>query len=260
MDEPIAKILPASGTCTTMSVDQKIEVMNAAPGELKGLDCPVCNNKGYVAFEKDGVFTLKECICMARRASLRRMKKSGLSGLLSLYTFSAYETPEPWQKTAKETAKRFVQEWAGQWFVITGAPGTGKTHLCTAIAAALMRQSKDVQYMLWRDEAPRLKALVNERDGYEPLMDEFKYADVLYIDDFFKGDVTAADRHLAFELINARYIQPRKVTLISSEHSIEELLNIDEAIGSRIYERSKGFRIKTPKQNWRLKGADNDRT
>jgi DNA replication protein DnaC len=70
----------------------------------------------------------------------------------------------------------------------------------------------------------------------------YKTVDVLYIDDLFKTGrgvgkkaqmPTEADINLAFEIINSRSIQ-RKPTIISSESTIYEILNIDEAIGSRI--------------------------
>ena len=141
----------------------------------------------------------------------------------------------------------------GKWFIISGNSGTGKTHLCTAICGELIKAGKEVRYMLWRDEAPRLKALVNDRFEYDRLISEIKRADVLYIDDFWKGAVTQADINLSFEILNARYNSKQKVTLISSERTIEQILSVDEAIGSRIYERSKGFYIKTPDENWRLR-------
>lgn len=107
---------------------------------------------------------------------------------------------------------------------------------------------------MWREMAPKLKALVNERELYEAKMDKFKEADVLYIDDFFKGNITAADINLAFELLNSRYNSRSKITIISTERTVEDLIEIDEALGSRIYERSKGFYIQTPPHtNWRLR-------
>lgn len=44
-----------------------------------------------------------------------------------------------------------------------------------------------------------------------------------------------ADLNLAFELINHRYIN-RLVTIVSTEHSPQELVSLDEATGSRIIE------------------------
>ena len=116
-----------------------------------------------------------------------------------------------------------------------------------------MKANKEVRYFLWRDEAPKLKALVNDREEYERIIEQVKRVDVLYIDDFFKGTVTPADINLAFEILNSRYNSDKLITIISTEMTIENILSLDEAVGSRIYERCKGFYIKTPKDNWRLR-------
>ena len=232
----------------------KIEAYNGTGGSLDGVDCAVCRNKGYVADARDGAIVMRECACMAKRRSLRRMRKSGLLGLLNCYTFDAFRTPEPWQKQARERAIDFAANGWGRWFVITGTPGTGKTHLCTAIAGAMLEAGREVRYMLWRTEAPRLKAIVNDREEYEREINQLKEAEVLYIDDFFKGSVSDADINLAFELLGDRYNKKSGSTMLSSEKTVEELLDIDEAIGSRIYEMSKGYCLKMPKKNWKQRG------
>jgi DNA replication protein DnaC len=66
--------------------------------------------------------------------------------------------------------------------------------------------------------------------------------------------VTPADVNLAFEILNYRYVNRRLVTILSSEKTIEEILDIDEAVGSRIFERCKGHYVKfVGKENWRLR-------
>jgi DNA replication protein DnaC len=115
--------------------------------------------------------------------------------------------------------------------------------------------------MLWRDEATRIKALINDYDEYDRLTNELKEAEVLYIDDFLKTQrgqqPTSADVNLAFEILNYRYNNPSLITIISSELTEDELLDIDEATGGRIYERAKkAFSIAGDrKKNYRIKGA-----
>lgn len=242
-----------SNTTDVTSGEAKAAVYNERKGDLGEFDCPICKNKGYVAYPEGHGIKLVECECAAKRRSLKRIKRSGLSSLLNTYTFEKFETASEWQKEAKEKAMKYLTDGLGSWLVITGTPGTGKTHLCTAVCKELIDAGKDVRYMQWRQEAPRLKALVNDRESYEDQIYKLTHADALYIDDFFKGGVTEADINLAFEILNARYIQPNTQTILSSEKTVEELLEEDEAIGSRIYERSKGFCIETPDENWRLR-------
>lgn len=186
---------------------------------------------------------------MTQRRSMKRIEKSGLADMVSRCTFETYKTDTDAAKSVKEKALRYVSEKSG-WFFICGQPGSGKTHICTAICGELM-QDRDLRYMLWRDAAPRLKALVNDATAYEKAMRQLKEADALYIDDFLKGKITDADINLAFELINARYNSTDKLTIISTERSIDDIADMDEAVGSRIYERSKRFCVKAPSVNHR---------
>ena len=96
-------------------------------------------------------------------------------------------------------------------------------------------------------------------------MEPLKTVAVLYIDDFFKPSrdesgqkrpPTAGDINIAFDILNYRYVN-NLPTIISTERTIDELLDIDEAIGSRIYQRTKGYCFsfrENRSRNYRLKG------
>ncbi len=247
----------------------KIDAMNELPGNLKGDDCPLCKNRGYIAYfdTEDCTIRNRKCSCMAKREALRILEQSGLSDSLERCTFESYSTPKEWQRRAKALAERFVANPDG-WFIATGGVGSGKTHLCTAICEKLIKSGVPTRYMQWRSDAPRLKALVNDREDYEAMINPFKRIQCLYIDDFFKTaksvnlrtgreevvQPTEGDINLAFEILNERYNNAKLITIISSEKSISEILGIDEAVGSRIYERSKNFLLEiSGGNNWRLK-------
>lgn len=144
---------------------------------------------------------------------------------------------------------------------ITG--NSGKSHICTAVAITLLKRGKEVKYMLWRDEASRLKAMVNEPE-YETIVKHYKTVDVLYIDDLFKTGKsensrkqrpTQGDINLAFEILNARYIS-KKLTIISSESTLPDLIDIDEAIAGRIKQKCGDYCLNIApdtSKNYRLK-------
>lgn len=229
-------------------IDVKVETLDDYG--LGGVDCPICNNTGHLLYRKDGITYAKECECMNKRRFLRRVKKSGMDDMLSRYTFDLYETPTAEWADIKQTAEAFCEAENG-WFFICGQSGSGKTHICTAICSKLIDKC-DVYYMAWRDESRQLKALMNTEE-LDQRLDQLKRVEVLYIDDFLKGGANDADIRLAFEIINARYNDTRLRTIISTEATLETLLRIDEALGSRIIERSRGYRCRSPKENWRLK-------
>lgn len=252
MFETVLQMAPANITCSTTPEEDRAAALNAMPGFLTDGVCSICKDKGFTAEVADGRMIARECECVKRRRVAKRIRLSGLGPMLQAQTLDSYIADEDWQKTALRKARDFCDDSKG-WFVIVGKPGTGKTHLCTGICGAMIEDGRDVRYMLWREAAPRLKSLVNDRAQYDREMDELKRCDVLYIDDFWKGAVTDADLNLTFELLNARYNDERKRTIISGEKSIEQIMGVDEAIGSRIYQRSAGYRIKTDGGNWRLR-------
>ena len=242
---------------------------NQSPGDLNevdGYDCQVCHNKGVIMLvvAPSGRWSTatKDCKCMKTRKTIRQMQRSGLKNVIRDLTFSKFEATEPWQKTLKQAAIDYAANPAG-WFYIGGQSGIGKSHLCTAICREFLLAGREVKYMLWRDEVTRLKALVTDGDEYHKLMDTYKRIEVLYIDDLFKTGrdkdnnpqrPTAADINAAFEIINARSLDAKLLTIISSECTTNDLLDIDEATGGRICEKAQVFSIAPDRtKNYRLR-------
>lgn len=237
--------------------------------EIDGYNCSVCKNKAYIVklVEKpNGTFGKEycDCKCVEIRRSIMRMKRSGLKDIIKDYTFDKFEASEPWQQSIKAAAMDYAKNQKG-WFYLGGQSGCGKTHLCTAICREFLLEGKKVIYMLWRDDIAKIKGLATYPEERQQMIDRFKQAEVLYIDDLFKTGrnpdgsdpkPTAADINAAFEIINYRYNNPSMLTIISSELNEDELLDIDEAVGGRIFERSKSISIsKDRSRNYRIRNA-----
>lgn len=248
-------------------------VLNKGKGDLDEIDgyhCKICNDKGNyykvsTNYDKPIAVCVK-CSCWNTRRILRKLAKSGLSNVIQKCTFDKYISEEEWQKQIKEKAKSFIND-TGKWFFIGGQSGCGKSHICTAICGAFLKKHKNVSYMLWVDDMKHLKNTITDNEAHTELINKFKTADVLYIDDLFKngkdrnGTVqppSAADIQMAFEIINYRYNNENLITIISSEKTLFDIMDIDEAIAGRITERvggKYGINIKADKKkNYRTKG------
>lgn len=248
-----------------MSDSKMIERYNAAVGNLNerdGYDCRICRNKGVVFVPVKTAFgadvAARDCICKEIRSSLKELKASGLVNPED-FSFEKYQTPEDWQKHIRETAQAFVNDEAAHWFYISGQTGAGKTHICTAITKHYIDKGYNCRYMPWRDTAVKLKTLAGDK-SYSEKITPYKDARVLYIDDFLKcksgTDPTPADINLAFELLNYRLGDKDKITVISSEFTIRQALEFDEATISRIYHRAGRYKLNIEKdmsKNYRLK-------
>lgn len=231
--------------------EEKCELWNESQGNLNeydGYDCPICKNKGYTVISREYLGGYEEvmrpCKCTKVRDAIIRMKNSGLEPIIKKYTFEKYIVSENWQKMMKDTAQAYAENPRGRWLFLGGNCGSGKSHLCTAAAIHLLKKGNSVKYMQWREEAVILKSLVNSEE-YQSKIKEYKDCDVLYIDDLFKtgrtdiGGIqrpTAADINLAFEILNFRIVN-QKITIISTEYTLSELVDVDEGIAGRIAEK-----------------------
>lgn len=243
----------------------KADAINNAPGDLTGHDCPKCLNRGSVAIPKeDGGVSFQDCGCMKIRRCVWEMERSGLKNIIREKTFETYTVTEPWQKAIREGAIAYADKLDG-WLLFCGQSGSGKTHLCTAVCRQRLLSGDEVRYMPWRDKIAELKAISLDSERRAEIIDGYKTAQILYIDDLYKigratdgtSNPTGADVSLAFEIINYRYIN-HLPTIVSTEKTPQELVEIDEATGSRIIEMAEGnvYSVtRDPKRNYRLRGV-----
>lgn len=243
---------------------------NNQVGTLTGYDCPICKNKGEIMVVRDGIKYYPECSCMKIRRCVENMQRSGLGELLNQKKFSNFNQTEEWQKSVVIKAKQFIES-DSNGFLFCGQSGIGKTHICTAISKALLNKGIPLKYMLWVDESKKIKQAVKDESKYAELVNELKNIQALYIDDFFKVSKRTApsdaDISLAIEIINYRYnlaqtSKKRYVTIISTEWTVKQLNDFDNALCGRLCEMAgKDFilHVYGEEKNYRLKTVMGDR-
>lgn len=230
--------------------------------------CQRCCDTGWISFEDERGRWVKKCSCRLAREAEQRLASSGLADAVQRQTLESFTATTPVQIRIKEVATRYLDRLLTAkrgdripWMYIGGNPGSGKTHICTAVCGQLLKHNIGVRYMQWLDEARKLKAVVNDED-FEDYVTDYTGVSVLYIDDLLKQKYspnpvfTEADIKIAFTILNARYIM-NKPTIISSEWSLlDHLLPADEGVFSRVYERCKGYTVdidRNPVNNFRLR-------
>jgi DNA replication protein DnaC len=237
-----------------------IDNYNATVGDLEYYDCPKCLNRGDFMKLVEGHQTLYFCDCMAIRRSNKLLLESGMAQQIEEKTFENYVCDEPWQKYLKDKCRSFVDSPTNCLF-LGGQSGSGKTHLCTAVCGRLVKQGKSLRYVLWRDIATKLQANIFNDEKYTTIADDLKNVEVLYIDDMFKLISTKSESGLkeleiAFKIVNDRELS-NKITIISTECTVESLAKLDEAIAGRIVKMATPDYVlqvgKDPKRNFRLK-------
>lgn len=206
----------------------------------KGCRCHECGDTKFIPYveyrsEIDRyLFSVGYCKCRNADMVNKKIEQSGLKNEIESKTFKSFVTDSHFRKALKDKAVEYlkdIKDGNKYWFYVGGQSGAGKSHICIAIANRFLQNNQRVVYMRWVDEMRNIKANLNDTSKIK----EFKDADVLYIDDLFKGGKCPSDYDVGvvFELLNYRDCN-NLVTIISSELTDCELRNIDEAVYGRI--------------------------
>ncbi|MGL5868969.1 ATP-binding protein [Clostridium chrysemydis] len=207
--------------------------------------CPICMGTG-MELVKDNIY--RKCKCSKLEHVKELWKKSDMGYDFLDKNFKSYNPVTVDQKHMKDLATSYFLEFdniknsISNSIMLLGQSGSGKTHLLTATAYKLIEEKGiGVVYMSFVESLTKLKQLkVNDTCKYQKSINKYKNAKVLFIDDLFKGKITEADILITFEIINYR-INKRLPMMISSERSILELKNFDNAIAGRMFNASKRF-------------------
>lgn len=248
-------------------LQKQIDWDNSRRGYLDdGFNCLKCRDKGVIygksSLRGDLVTeAVCECECMNKRRIVRLLNNSKLN--LRKYRLDGYHHSEKWQQSIYDGATSFLEGVFGSSFFIGGQSGCGKTFICSAICIELVkRQSRKIEYMLWKEDSTYLKQIINDPKEYQPELDRFQKVEVLYIDDFFKTgkneSPTTADVQLAFTILDYRY-RNNMPTLISSEFTLGRINQIDAAIAGRIKEMCGDYTYsikEDSKKNYRMRCND----
>lgn len=211
---------------------------NAAADELK---CPYCQGRGMILDFERNVAT--PCSCQAERKVAALLRASHISAGFLSRTFDNFQTADMHPKIveAKESCRRYANNFADvknneqNSVALLGDTGAGKTHLACAIGVQVIQQGHfRVRYFQHQEGMAELKANL---DLKAERVEELKQADLLIWDDLFKGRVTDFEFETCFEIVNYRYFN-RLPMVISSEMTALGLLELDQALASRILERA----------------------
>ena len=198
--------------------------------------CKACSDTGFVG--------TKICSCLKQLLITKNIQSSGMGNLIDKQSFDNFNldvyknNPEVHARMERnlKLAKAYADNFASRRgnLLLIGTTGTGKTHISTAIAKAIISQGFDVLY-------DSVQNIVNDferdkfRSGYnaEQTSDKYNECDLLIIDDLGAEFVTQFSVSALYNLINTRQNKGLS-TIISTNLSASELAGKYEG---RIYSR-----------------------
>lgn len=173
-------------------------------------DCDICKDTGFI---KAGV----KCQCLKKAEIMERWQSSGLSPEQKKQTFASfslqwYEDKDRYNKilkTCMDFAEKVSSGQSTDNILLYGTVGTGKTHLCSAIANYVLQKGVSVVYLnisklLDMIREYKFKLEKNEYyDNNNTLKNLYKVG-LLIIDDLGTENLTEFAREQVFRLLDER--------------------------------------------------------
>ncbi|MBL4933027.1 ATP-binding protein [Clostridium paridis] len=228
----------------------------------KSYNCGKCNDTGWILAPQEHSAPIAiSCSCRELDRIKTDWERSGIKTEQSNLTFSNFCIWNESSGRAKDIALAYYKDFNSirrtrkNSILFCGQVGSGKSHLSIALALNFLRKNVKVVYMPYRDAIMKIKQNIMDDEYYQKIISKYQLAEVLLIDDLFKGKISESDISIIFEILNYRYLNNLPI-IVSTECVVDKLLYIDEAIGSRIYEMSKDYIMEIGKgkeNNYRLR-------
>lgn len=197
-----------------------------------------------------------------REESLRRervqtqIRKSLLPQKFLTRTWDGFQVTDANRQAfirAKQYADTFDRR-AGKGLVFIGTVGTGKTHLCAAIALQLLEGEHSVMFGTVATLLGQIRSTYDSQQSEREVFNRMTKCDLLIIDDMGKERVTEWGDTMLYELVNTRY-ENNKAILFTTNNTLSDIRtkypNSGEAIVSRVLEMCEGIKMTGP--DWRKK-------
>jgi len=226
-----------------------------ATGPWLGGECPTC------AKEKEAEETSRKAAQTERQRQARiesMIQRSGIPTRFKDRTIENYQATDPGEQHAKEVSAWFADTWperlaAGTSMIFVGFPGTGKTHLATAIGNQLLRQGVSVLFATVSDAMRQIKSTYDKDASMSEAhaIEIYTSPRLLILDEVHVQTGSDHERRLMFEIVNRRYenVLP---SIIMSNLAFEKL---QEFLGDRIVDRLREGGGKLVKFTWKSRRA-----
>lgn len=206
------------------------------------IGCPACSAERKAAEEARRAEGERRQEQEAKRRRVGHLiGHSGIPPRFADKSFDNYSPANPASRVALTAAKKYAEAFdaqsrQGRSLVFAGGPGTGKTHLATAIGQHVIRQFQAVVLFGTVSQALRRIKDTYRKDSEKTESDVIRAmtdCDLLILDEIGAQIGSEHEKQLMFEILNERY-QGLKSTILISNLNGEEL---EAFLGHRVMDR-----------------------
>lgn len=255
-------------TCETHGVDYVAETTKIAGREITN-ECPECEKiKREEQEERDRIRSAEEFraqqIENARRQTEIRFQMSAIPPRYLTRSFDNYRAEDIGQQKALAASKQFADEFkthleTGAGLILSGRPGTGKTHLACAIANQIIKEGRSALFITVAGLIRKIRSTYGGRSelSEQDVINDFARVDLLMVDEVGIQRGTDSEEHLLFEVLNERNNFFKPTILISNLNAKD----MGEYIGERSMDRMREGGGRFVPFNWesyRTKVASDD--
>lgn len=202
-------------------------------------DCPACIDE--LETQRNAARRTKDAQQMRERKVREIFSLAGIPSRFASKSLDNYEAQTQGQQIAQAVCSLYAANWAEQYrkggsLVLTGLPGTGKTHLACAIANKIMPEHlATVSFGTVSQILRGVRSTYgqkSERTETQALADLLK-PDLLIADEVGSQLGTDHELQLLFEIFNGRY-QNLRPTIVISNLNAQDL---EKFLGQRVMDR-----------------------
>ena len=181
------------------------------------------------------------------------------SGEISARSNENYRADSEELSNAKTQAMLAAMNQTG--LILSGKRGTGKTHLAVSLGIYAMKQGRQVIFRLVNELLNEIRQAVARNEDYFSVIQKFKKAPCLILDDFGKEKTTDAALDYMYQIVDYRYRNELQTVITTNALTVEELAGWGNAeyttpLVSRVMEN--GVRVTiTNAGDYRMKGTVN---